>query len=191
MDRIKEIVLKPRETWETIRTEEATIGGLFKSYLLILAGAPALAFLLGLSIVGVPKKLFENHHYKLGEALLIAIVLYAVTVFLIWLLGKVISQIAPNFGSDRNDVNGFKVAVYTFTPFLTAGITMIIPQFGVVVILLAGLYGLFILYIGLPIVMGTPKEKSLPYSIVIMTAIVLIHIILSMVAFGILKAFAS
>ena len=41
IDRIKEIVLKPRETWETIRTEETTMGRLFKNYLLLLAAAPS------------------------------------------------------------------------------------------------------------------------------------------------------
>ena len=189
IDRIKEIVLKPRETWETIRTEETTMGRLFKNYLLLLAAAPALALFLGLLIVGVPINIVKLHQYKFGQSLVTTIVLFAVTVVLIWLLGKLISLIAPNFGSTQDDLKGFKVSVYTLTPFLVAGLCMIIPSFGVVVMLLAVLYGLFILYIGLPIVMGTPKEKAFPYSIVAMVGVVLICIIIAMIAFGMLKAF--
>lgn len=189
IDRIKEIVLKPRETWEIIRTEETTMVGLFKNYLLLLVAAPALALFLGLLIVGVPINIVKLHQYKFGQCLVTTLVLFAVTVVLIWLLGKLISLIAPNFGSTSDDLKGFKVSVYTFTPFLVAGLCMIIPSFGVVVMLLAVLYGLFILYIGLPIVMGTPKEKAFPYSIVVMVGVVLVCIIIAMIAFGMLKAF--
>ncbi len=187
IDRVKEIVLKPRETWETISGEEATTVGLIKNYLLILAAIPALASFLGRMIVGIPV-LFKLHRYTFWESLITSIVSYVLTVVCIWLLGKLISLVAPNFGSTRDDVKGLKIAVYSYTPFLVAGAFNIIPALGVLVFL-AGLYGLYLLYIGLPIVMGTPKEKALPYTVVVVIGIILIYIIVATITVGILKAF--
>jgi hypothetical protein len=81
-----------------------------------------------------------------------------------------------------------KVAAYTYTPFFVAGILYLIPSLTPLVII-AGLYGLYLLYLGLPIVMGTPKEKSLAYTIVIIVTIILIYIIVASISTAILNVF--
>jgi hypothetical protein len=187
INRVKEIVLKPRETWEKISTEETSTAALMKNYLFVLAAVPAVASFLGRWIVGIPV-LFKMHRYTFWESLITCLITYALTVACIWLLGKLISLIAPNFGSTRDDLKGLKVAVYSYTPFLAAGIFNLIPALNILVYI-AGLYGLYLLYIGLPIVMGTPKEKSLPYTIVVLVAIFLVYIIIGSITIGILKAF--
>lgn len=186
--RVKLIVLKPRETWETISTEEATVSGLLKEYLLVLAAVPALASLLGKWIFGIHIPFVGYYRYSFAESVIIAILWYVLTVAGVWVLGKVISYLAQNFGSQRNDVKGFKVAIYSYTPFLAAGILYLIPRLDILVSL-AGLYGLYLLYIGLPIVMETPKEKSLAYTVVVVLAIILIYIIVASITEAVLGAF--
>jgi len=188
IERVKDIVLKPRETWEVIAKEEATIPGLMKEYLLILAAFPALASFLGRWIVGIRIPFAGVYRFSLGASLLNTIVWYVLTIAGIWVLGKVTSLLAPNFGAERDDMKGFKVAVYTYTPILAAGVLYIIPSLSPI-IFIAGLYGLYLLYIGLPIVMGSPKEKSLAYTIVIIVAVILIYIILGAISTALLNAF--
>lgn len=188
VERVKQIVLKPRETWETISTEEATVTGLFKEYLLILAAIPALASFLGKWIIGIRIPFSGVHHLTLGESLITSIVSYFLIVAGVWLLGKVVSYLASNFGSTRDDVKGMKVAVYMYTPFLAAGIFYIIPALSPLV-LIAGFYGLYLLYIGLPIVMETPKEKAMAYTVVVVVALILIYIIIGAISGAILNAF--
>ena len=98
------------------------------------------------------------------------------------------SLLAQNFGSERNDVKGFQVALYSYAPMLAAGVLYLIPALDVLVFF-AALYGIYILYIGLPIMMGTPKEKSLPYIIVVIVALILIYFITSWIAGAILGAY--
>ena len=52
MDRLKDLIFKPREAWERIAGEEGTVQTLLKEYLLILAAIPAIASFLGRWIVG-------------------------------------------------------------------------------------------------------------------------------------------
>jgi len=188
IERVKQIVLKPRESWETISTEEATVPGLFRDYLLILAAVPALATFLGRWIVGIRIRFAGVYRFSLGASLLSSVLGYALTVAGVWVAGMVISLLATTFGSTRDDVKGLKVAVYTYTPFLAAGILYIIPSLSPLVFI-AGLYGLYLLYIGLPIVMGTPKEKSLAYTVVVIVAVILIYIIVGSITGAILGAF--
>lgn len=180
IERVKAIVFKPRETWDAINSEGTTVSDLIKNYLLILAAAPAIAYLLGKWIIGIHIPFVGVYRFSFGASLLTSVLWYIFTIISIWVVGKVISYLAPNFGSTQNDVKGFQIAVYSYTPFLAAGILYIIPALNVLVIL-AGLYGLYLLYIGLPILMNTPKEKSLAYTITIIVTIILIYIIFSII----------
>jgi len=188
IERVKQIVLKPRETWETISREEITVSGLLKEYLLPLVAVLTIADFLGKWIVGIRIPFAGVYRFSFGASLLNAILEYVLIIAGIWASGMVISLLAPNFGSTRDDVKGFKVAVYTYTPLLVAGICLIIPSLAPLVTL-AGLYGLYLLYIGLPIVMDTPKEKSLAYTIVVVVVIILVYVIVSSITGAVLGAF--
>ena len=183
IERVKQIVLKPRETWETIAAEEDTMASQFKGFLLPLAGVQALAMFIGNWLVGAPRLLTVPTIFSIFrrpwrmsffESLISAILWYLLLVACIWLVGKVVSYLAPKFGSPQDELKGFKVSVYTFTPFLAAGVLLIIPSLQIIT-LLAGFYGLYLLYIGLPIMMNTPKDKSLPYFITMAVIIILLY----------------
>jgi len=188
IERIKQIILKPKETWEIIKTEEATIQGLFKEYLIILAAVPAIANLLGRWIIGINIPFAGTYKFTLGGSLLNAILGYVLMVAGVWVAGKVISLLAPKFGSESDDLKGFKVALFSYTPLMAAGVLYIIPALSPIVFI-AGLYGLYILYIGLPIVMGTPKEKALSYTVVVIVTLIVISIIIGAITTAFLGLF--
>ncbi len=188
IERVKQIVLKPRETWEKISQEEASIPVLFKEYLLILAAIPALASFLGRWIIGIRIPFVGVYRFGFGASLVNSVVDYVLIVASVWITGRIISILASNFGATRDDVKGFQVALYSYSPMLAAGILNLIPSLSVL-IFFVGLYGLYILYIGLPIVMGIPKQKSLPYTVVIIIAVVLISLIRSWITGAILGAY--
>ena len=61
VERAKEIILKPQETWEKIKGEETTIKELYTSYAGILALIPAIASFIGMSLIGTS---FMGFHYR-------------------------------------------------------------------------------------------------------------------------------
>ena len=62
-------------------------------------------------------------------------------------------------------MKALKLVSYAATPWLLLGIANIYPPIALLA-LLGGLYGLYILFLGIPIYMETPKEQQIPYFIV-------------------------
>ena len=53
MERIKGILLKPKEEWQTIAGETTSIADIYKNYIFILAAIGPVASFIGMSLVGM------------------------------------------------------------------------------------------------------------------------------------------
>ena len=146
VERVKEIILKPQETWEKIKGEETTIKDLYTSYAGILALIPAIANFIGFSLVGT-SFMGISFRVPLVTGLVQAIVQYVLTLVGIYVVAFIIDALAPSFESKKDMVAAMKVAVFSFTPTWIAGILGIIPMLSVLVIL-ASLYSLYLFFVG-------------------------------------------
>ncbi len=72
---------------------------------------------------------------------------------------------------------------------LIAGIFYILPFLGIIV-LLAGIYGLYILYLGFAPVLKTPEDKLTGYFVVSLVTIFVVLIIIGLIIGGIIAAFS-
>jgi hypothetical protein len=189
--RVKGILLSPSTEWDRIEREPATIGGLFTGYVCILAAIPALAGLIGGQVFG-HGALGISFKPSLGAGLTTAVLGYLGALVMTFVLGSVIDALAPSFGAEKNRVQAFKVAAYSGTAGWVAGVLQILPMLGFVV-LLAALYGCWLLYLGLPRVMKAPADKAPGYAIVtILVAIVAAVVIgLATAAVGRLAGFGG
>jgi Yip1 domain len=176
VQRVKDIVLKPKETWAEIKTEQATIRDLYTSYAVILAAIPPIASFIGMSLLGV-SMLGIHYRIPLGTGIGHAVVSYLLSLIGLYVVALIIGALAPSFNSQKNPVNAMKVAVFSWTPSWIASILMIIPALGPLAMLLS-LYSLYLFYLGLPILMDTPKEKSLGYFVVTIIVSIVVFIII-------------
>ena len=53
IERVKSILVKPKETWPVIAAEGGDVASLYTGYVMILAAIPAVAGFIGLSLVGI------------------------------------------------------------------------------------------------------------------------------------------
>ena len=180
VERVKEIILKPQETWVKIKGEETTIKDLYTSYAGILALIPAIANFIGFSLVGT-SFMGISFRVPLVTGLVQAIVQYVLTLVGIYVVAFIIDALAPSFESKKNMVAAMKVAVFSFTPAWIAGILGIIPMLSVLVIL-ASLYSLYLFFVGLPILMETPKEKQLGYFAVVIVVTIIVWVLIGVFA---------
>lgn len=74
----------------------------------------------------------------------------------------------------KNITNAFKAVVYSMTPAWVGEVFYIVPNLWPLV-LLSALYGIYLLYLGLPLMMDTPKEKALGYVIVVVVVTFMIN----------------
>jgi hypothetical protein len=159
VQRVTSILLKPKDEWVKIKAEPATVRGLFMSYALVLAAVPAGFQFLGNILVGRRLPVVGLYRWPLGRALGNAVVAYVLSLATVYLFALVVNELAPNFGSVKNMTSAVKLAVYSMTPGWVAGVLSVVPGLWLLGVL-AGLYGIYILYLGFDApMMETPKDK--------------------------------
>jgi len=177
VERAKGIMFKPSETWAVVKNEQTTIKELFVSYAAILAIIPAVAAFMGMSLIGTS---MLGIHFRIPfiAGLVHMIVSYVLSLVGVYVVAFIIDALAPSFNSRKDILSATKVAVFAFTPAWVGGIFMIVPMLGLLTVL-ASLYGLYVLYVGLPILMETPKDKALGYFIVVIIVSIVVSIIIN------------
>lgn len=176
VERAKNIILKPSQTWLEIKEEKATISGLYTTYAMILVAIPAFAQLIGYGLIG-QSVLGTYFRWGIGRAFGYAITYYILTLIGIYIVALITDALAPSFGSKKNIINAFKTVIYSMTPGWVGGIFYIIPQLSILAFLSA-LYGIYLFYLGLPVLMETPKEKAIGYVVVVIVLTFVVNIVI-------------
>jgi hypothetical protein len=174
IDRAKEIIMHPRTAWERIRGENTAVRELYTSYAAILAAIPAAATVFGLLLFRAPQSGFY-YDFSVTSILVYTALQYVMTLVCMHVIAVVIDALAPRFNSRKNMTAAQKVAVYSWTPALVAGALAIVPVL-TPLILLSSLYSLYVFYIGLPILMETPKERAVGYFAVVLVASIVVWV---------------
>lgn len=181
IQRAKDILSKPKETWPVIAAEPATTQSIYVPYVVALAAIGPVAQFIGGQVFGFTA-FGVTYHPPIASALVSAILSYGLTLATVFLLALVIDGLAPNFGGQKNQVQALKVAAYSATASWVGGIFGLVPALGLIGALL-GLYGLYLLYLGLPVLMKAPQDKAIGYTaVVVIVAIVLFLIVGAVVA---------
>ena len=179
VERAKAITLNPAATWPVIDAEKHDAKSLFVPYMLILAAIPAVASFIGLSLVGMGGFGF-NFRIPISSGIAMMITTYALTLAMTFGMGWLASALAPTFGGQSNLVQGLKLAVFGGTPMLLAGVFNVLPALSILGILVA-FYALYVMYLGLPVLMKNPKEKTIVYMVVLILASIIAGVVLSAV----------
>jgi Yip1 domain len=182
-DRVKKILLNPKEEWQVIDQEPATVAGLYTGYILPLAAVGPIAQAIGSSVFGVSLPFAGTYRIPLGSAITVAIVSYVLSLVGVYLLALIIDAIAPTFNGQKSPIQALKVAAYSSTASWVAGVFALLPGLRILTIL--GLYSLYLLYTGLPVLMKAPQDKALGYTAVVVLAAIVIVMLIGMVAAGV------
>jgi Yip1 domain len=162
--RAKAILVDPGREWTAIASEPGDPAYVLSHYVVVLALVPAVFGFIGACGIGVivPAGLVRT---PIFNGLFGAIFGYVLTCATVLLLGIVINLVAPLFGGRRDFESAFKLAAYSFTPVWLAGIFLVLP--GLRFLTLIGFYGVYLLWLGLPLLTKAPAQKSLSFAALI------------------------
>ena len=180
VERAKKILLNPKEEWAVIDQEDTDIGQLVTTYLIPLALIPAIASLIGYGFIGA-----GFFGASLSWGIKQAVISFVTTVLGAYLAAFIINTLATSFGSQGDFRKAMQLVVYSYTPMMVAGIVLILPALGIISFL-AGIYGLYILYLGLKPLMKTPDDKVTGYFIVSLLVIVVVYVVIGAIMASIL-----
>jgi hypothetical protein len=173
VDRVKNILVTPKTEWSLIAVEPAAAGPIISGYVVPLAAASAVAGLIGALIVGAAVSALVG---GLGTGVIGAFIGACISVVFsiigVFILSFIINILAPSFGAQKDSVQSLKVAAYSLTAVWVAGLAQVVPFLGTLVVLIGGLYGIFLMYLGLPSVMKAPEDKVPLYTVVIVVTMI-------------------
>jgi hypothetical protein len=161
-----------------IAGETTPTGTLMTGYVMPLAGISAGAGLIGGSIIGQTLPFTGMYRVPIATGIVLAVFSVCMAVVGVFALSAIINAVAPSFGTEKNDAQAMKVAVYSFTPAWVAGVLQILPALGVLAVL-GVLYGLYLLYLGLPRLMKCPQDKAVGYTVVVIVAAVVVTLVIN------------
>lgn len=177
IERIKNILIAPKTEWVKIKSEPAGIAQVFTGYAIPLALIPAVFGFLGRALIGINLGILGTFRIPFVYSIAWAIVFYVLSLVSLYVFALIINALAPSFGSKPDMVKAFKLVVYSMTPAWIAGVLQIFPLLAII-IFLAGLYGLYILYLGFEPMMETPKDKVVVYFIIAIVIYIVLYAVI-------------
>jgi hypothetical protein len=166
VQRVQDILLKPKETWPVIATEAGDVKSIYTNYLVILAAIPAVAGFIGMSIFGM-SFLGATIRTPVMSGLVSMVVGYVLSLVMIYVLALIANALAPTFGGEKNLLNAVKLIGYGATAGMVGGIFSLLPMLSMLGIL-AGLYSIYLIYTGIPVLMKAPADKAIGYTAVLL-----------------------
>jgi hypothetical protein len=161
--RVRAIMMAPRTEWPAVANESND--AVFR-YIAILALIPALARLFGGWLIG--------GYTPFLRALIGAVIAYALSFAVVFAVALVVDLLAPKAGGQRGYSSALRLTAYSFTPIWLAGIFLLVP--GASFLVLLGLYGFYLMWTGMPVLMRTPGDKTLPYVIAVAAFAILLDV---------------
>ena len=181
--RVINILTKPKQEWPVFSAEATDVATLYKEYIAPLAAIPAICGFLGMTIIGVSLPFVGTIRTSMGSGLTSLIMRYLLSLVGVYLAAFIIDKLAPNFQSTPGIVHALKMVAYASTASWVAGVLLFFPVLSPLAIL-AGLYGIYLFYLGLPVVMKTPPDKVIAYMVVSAVIIIVISLVIGAISAG-------
>ena len=80
---------------------------------------------------------------------------------MVFVVALAVDLFAPKFGGERGYSGALRLTIYSFTPVWLAGVFLLVP--GASFLVLLGLYGFYLMWLGMPVLMKAPRDRALPY----------------------------
>lgn len=169
------ILARPGSTWEAIAAEPPEPRGLFRGYVAPLAAIPPVATLIGGLVFGFSIA-NVGVHMSVAGLTLSAVTDYLCTLAIVWLLGRFASLIAPAFGGARDPWGGLQLIAYASTASWVIGVANLYPSLGIPVGILAVIWSLYLLWLGLRVLLGIPEQRRLTAFAAILVALLALEV---------------
>lgn len=156
----------PEEEWKTIHKERCSIGRCYCTHVLLLAAIPPLAGFIGTTQIGWSFREGEVVKLTLSSAATIAVLYYITVLVAVFTIGKLIHWMGQTYGAEQDLPQSIGLAAYTATPLFLIGIMGLYPVLWLNFLLgLPALaYTVYLLYTGVPIMMGVSKDRGFLFS---------------------------
>ncbi len=108
VQRVKDILLAPRQARPAIEAEATDTASLYKNYIAILAIIPAVAGFIGMSVVGFGM-MGVTIRLPFVNGLAQMITGYVLSLAMVFVVALIVDALAPGFGGQKSQINALKL----------------------------------------------------------------------------------
>ncbi|MEP0202122.1 MAG: Yip1 family protein [Halioglobus sp.] len=187
------LLVKPNEQWRAVADLPEKSLNTLVLYPCILAILPAVAWYYGTSRVGWTVGDSEDAiKLTVASARQISILFYLAMIACVAVIGYFIHWMSDTYGANSTFAKGVVIAGLTATPLFIAGLVGFHPLLWLDLLIgvAAASWAVYLLYLGIPIVMGIPEERGFLFSSAVM-AIAMVILICLMVGSVLLWDFGA
>jgi hypothetical protein len=170
IERIKGIVMDPRNEWVKIAAEPATVQSLYTNWIMILAAVGPIAMLVAM------------------HSIQFAIAQYVLSLIITFVLALIVDALAPSFGGTKDIVASLKLTAYSYTIAWLAGIFNLLGMLGSVIALAAAIYAFYTFYLGVPVLKKATPEKAVQFTLVIVVCGIVLGLLSGFVFSGMMMS---
>lgn len=185
IERIKNLILAPKLEWQVIAPEPTSVAQLYTGYIMPLAAFAAVMSFLHVSLIGVSVPLAGVVREPVAAGLKSAIYAFGFGLLGTFLVALFIDALAPMFAGTRDRRQALKVTAYSFTPAWLSSILALSPVLPTLLQWVALFYGIYVLYLGLPVLMRLPPERALGYTATVVAGTLLLGFVLLGLSVGV------
>ena len=178
LQRVLDILMRPRDTWLQIDAEDGNPARIYLGYLVFLAAIPAVAGFIGYSLVGVGA-FGISVRVPVVQGLVSMVVGYVLSLAMVYVLALIANMLAPRFQAQQDMGSAFKLVAYASTAGMLGGVFSILPSLAMLG-LLAALYSVYLIYSGIPVLMKAPQEKAVGYTAALVVCGILAGIVVGL-----------
>lgn len=178
LQRVLDMLMRPRDTWLQIDAEDGNPARIYLSYLVFLAAIPAVAGFFGYSLIGVGA-FGISVRVPVVQGLVSMVVGYVLSLAMVYLLALIANLLAPRFQAQQDMGSAFKLVAYASTAGMLGGVFSILPSLAMLG-LLAALYSVYLIYTGVPVLMKAPQEKAVGYTAALVVCGILAGIVVGL-----------
>ena len=170
IERVRNILLQPKDEWPKVAAEETTPQSLYFGYIMILAAIGPVAMLVAFGSLGV------------GFGLGTAVFTYVQSLIGVAILALIVDALAPSFGGTKDLAAAMKLVAYSFTAVWVAQVALLVPMVGMLVVLVGLIYGFYLFFLGAPVLKKSAPDKAVPYTIAVLISAIVLMYLLGMMA---------
>jgi hypothetical protein len=185
IERARSLLVAPRTQWPLLAGEPATVAGLYRDYIMVLAAIPPVCHFIKISILGYAWHGFRVYRLGVGAGLTAAVIEYAMSLLAVYVLAVIIESLAPNFAGQPDRIQALKLAGYSYTASWVAGVAHLLPGLYALIALAGAIYSGYLLYLGIPSTMRVLPERAAGYTAVTILVALLVGWVIALITGGI------
>jgi hypothetical protein len=176
------MLFAPKEEWALIQCEAISTVRLYATFVLPLAILAACVAFIHVSVIGTTESVGATVRASLRGGLTTAGLVLVCGLLGILIVACLIDAFASFFGGTRGRRLGAAVAAYSSTPIWIATLFVPFPNLWAPAYVLAVAWHTYLLYLGLQVLMQTPRDRVLGFATTVVLSAILLEIVFTMVS---------